>query len=189
MIRFENISKSYSGKAVLDNLSLTLPEGRITVITGESGCGKTTLLNIAAGLVKPDSGGFICDKKIAYMFQEPRLLPGFSALKNICAVLRCENKEAIAKKYLDLVELSDSSEKLPGELSGGMAQRLSLARFLAYAEVEKCELWLLDEPTSALDKDLSARILSRLAALAEGKTVIVVTHDEGLLDGVNRIKM
>ena len=149
MSEFKNITKKFGNRkaerTVLDNFSLSLPQGSKTVIMGESGCGKTTLLRIAAGLEKPDGGSFVSDEKIAVMFQEPRLLPWKTALENVTAVLPKE-KFQLAKEYLSEAGLDADFEKYPHELSGGMAQRVAYARFLAFAEAEDATLLLLDEP-------------------------------------------
>ena len=162
---------------MLDKFSLKLPKGSKNVIVGASGCGKTTLMRIAAGLEKCDTGSFECSEKIAYMFQETRLLPWKNALDNIRAVLQKENF-ALADKYLAAVGLADAEKKFPRELSGGMAQRVSFARFLAFAEATEADLLLLDEPFSALDKETSAKMLELLIENSVGKTLLLVTHDE-----------
>ncbi len=176
MVEFLNISLSFKNKKVFDSYSLKIPDGKVTVIMGPSGCGKSTLLKIAAGILKPDAGEFKSIGRCAMMFQEPRLLPWKSARDNIYAVLRKQNQE-LGDKYLNAVGLSDSLQKLPSELSGGMKQRLSLARCLAYAEAENCPLVLLDEPFSALDVELKKEMIALLHKSTEGKTVIIVTHD------------
>ena len=144
---------------------------------GESGSGKTTLLRIAAGLTAPDSGEFTHSGEIALMFQEPRLLPWKNAKQNIEAVLKKENHR-LAEEYLKTVGLSDAAEKYPHELSGGMAQRVAFARFLAYAEESGADLLLLDEPFSSLDKDTADKMIEILRQASFGKTVVLVTHDQ-----------
>lgn len=176
MIEFIGVTKAYSGKAVVDNFSLSLKSGEKIALMGESGSGKTTILRMAAGLISQDSGKIISDKKIAYMFQEPRLLPWKTAKDNILAVLRKDT--SLANKYLDLVKLTDASDKYPRELSGGMSQRVSFARFLAYAEEDGSELLLLDEPFSALDGELADQMMKILLDFAQDKTVIFVTHSQ-----------
>ena len=173
---FEGLSKGFGDKAVFSDFSLEVPDGKITVIMGESGGGKTTLLKIAAGLLDADKGTVTVRGKTAIMFQEPRLLPSFSVYDNILAVVGKENS-ALADKYLALCEIYDSRDKYPAELSGGMAQRASFARFLAYSEISNAELLLLDEPFSALDEPLAERMISVLRASCSGKTVIAVMHN------------
>ena len=176
MAEFKNVTKKYGNQTVLKNFSLSLENKSKTVIMGESGCGKTTLLRIAAGLEKPDCGEFVSNEKIAVMFQEPRLLPWKNAIDNVSSVLPQEQRY-LADKYVSAVGLESDKNKFPRELSGGMAQRVSFARFLAFAEAEGATLLLLDEPFSALDEDTSAKMLSLLKEFSNGKTILLVTHD------------
>ena len=176
MAEFKNITKKYGDETVLENFSLKLEKGSKTVLMGESGGGKTTLLRIAAGLEKPDSGEVVSNEKIAVMFQEPRLLPWKTALENIRAVLSKEHFP-LADKYLSEVELEDDKHKFSRELSGGMAQRVSFARFLAFAEAEGATLLLLDEPFSALDDETAEKMLELLKDFSENKTVLLISHD------------
>lgn len=163
---------------IFKDLSLTIPEGSKTVITGVSGCGKTTLLRIISGLEAIDGGEVMRDAKLAYMFQEPRLLPWKNALDNIRAVLKKEDFP-LAEKYISAVGLADAEKKFPHELSGGMAQRVAFARFLAFTEATDAELILLDEPFSALDRETAAKMLELLIKISVGKTLVLVTHDDG----------
>lgn len=179
MTEFQCVSKSYGGSAVLDNVSLKPEKDKPTVIMGSSGCGKTTLLRIASGLEMPDSGRFVHDEgEIAFMFQEPRLLPWKNALDNIRTVLG-SNSANQAAQYLELVGISPRSDgiKMPYELSGGMKQRVAFARFLAYAEQSDASLLLLDEPFSALDAETSMKMLSILKKFSVGKVLVAVSHD------------
>ena len=178
MTELKNIRKSYGNNVVLDNFSLKLTQGSKNVVLGASGCGKTTLLRVIAGLESVDGGEIVRDEKIAYMFQETRLLPWKNALDNIRAVLKKEDF-ALAGKYLATVGLADAEKKYPHELSGGMAQRVAFARFLAFAESTDAELLLLDEPFSALDKETATKMLELLIDFSVGKTLVLVTHDEG----------
>lgn len=177
MVELKNITKKYGYDTVFEDFSLSIPEGSTTVIMGESGCGKTTLLRVVAGLEKPDGGKFIADEKIAVMFQEPRLIPWKSALENVKAVIP-KDKFHLANKYLSAVGLENDAAKLPRELSGGMAQRVAFARFLAFAEANDARLLLLDEPFSALDDETGAKMISILKDFSVGKTLILVTHDK-----------
>ena len=175
MIKLDKVTKKYGEQTVLDRFSLTLKKGSKTVITGESGIGKTTILRILAGLEKPDGGEIICDEKIAVMFQEPRLLPWKTALENVRAPLS-RDQFPLADKYLAAVGLGEDKNKFPQELSGGMAQRAALARLLAFAEANGSTLLLLDEPFSALDGETAAKMLELIKAFAVGKTVLMVAH-------------
>ena len=186
MTEFVNVSKRYDDAKVIEGLSLDVSDGERVVLMGESGIGKTTLLNIAAGLVKPDGGDFKTDKNIAYMFQEPRLLPTFTVNENILAVLKGKDKVKLAEKYLKLAELDGHKEKYPEELSGGMAQRVAFARFLAFAEETGGTLLLLDEPFSALDEDMRERMIAILLEFAKEKSVIYVTHNSGEAEKISQ---
>ena len=177
MAEFKNLTKTYENKPIFADFSLKIGENEKIALMGESGSGKTTLLRIAAGLTAPDSGEFTHSGEIALMFQEPRLLPWKNAIENILAVLQ-KGTEADAVRYLETVELVEAAKKYPRELSGGMAQRVALARFFAYAEERQASLLLLDEPTSALDREMAARMMAKLKTFAEGKTAILVTHNE-----------
>ena len=183
MIEIFNLTKRYGEQTVLDNFYLTVNDGEKIVLTGESGVGKTTLLRILSRLETADSGDVVCDGQIAYMFQDPRLLPWKTAKENILAVLKKENC-SLAGKYLDAVGLTGAADKIPDELSGGMAQRVSFARFLAYTEESGATLLLLDEPFSALDKDTADKMLKLLLDFATDKTVILVTHDENTAQNI-----
>ena len=177
MVEFKNITKKYGDRTVLEGLSLKPDVGTKVVIMGESGCGKTTLLRLLSGLEAPDGGEIISDEKVAVMFQEPRLLPWKTALENIRAVLKKE-QFPLADKYLLAVGLKDDGNKFPRELSGGMAQRVAFARFLAFAEATDATLLLLDEPFSALDDETAEKMLALLTDFSKGKTLLMVTHDK-----------
>ncbi len=179
MAEFKSITKKYGNDTVLKDFSLTLEKNVPIVIMGESGRGKTTLLRIAAGLEKADSGEFISTgERIAYMFQEPRLMPWKNALDNVRAPLP-KNAYALADKYFSAVglEIAADGRKFSNELSGGMAQRVAFARFLAFAEHTNATLLLLDEPFSSLDEETSKRMSALLKSFSQEKTVMLVSHD------------
>ena len=161
---------------MIDKLSLALQKGSKTVLMGSSGKGKTTLLRIIAGLENPDSGEVKLHGTVAYMFQEPRLLPWRGASDNIKAVLKKEHRH-LADKYLAAVGLADSANKYPRELSGGMAQRVAFARFLAFTEATDADILILDEPFSALDKETFEQMIKILLSASEDRTLLLVTHD------------
>lgn len=182
LTEFKSISKTFGNKKVISDFSLTLGDGEKIALMGESGYGKTTLLNIAANLLTPDSGSFShSGKGIAYMFQEPRLLSWHSARENILAVLpggkSDKKRHTAAEHYLRLTGLYDCADTLPDSLSGGMKQRLSYARFLAYAGMCGSDLLLLDEPFSSIDAENKSRMSELLKSEAKDKTVIYVTHN------------
>ncbi len=179
MPEFKNITKKYGDNTVLDNFSLRLENNSPIVVMGESGKGKTTLLRIAAGLEKADNGEFVSDgERLAFMFQEPRLLPWKNALDNVRTVLRKENA-ALAEKYFTAVglDINADGKKYPHELSGGMQQRVAFARFLSYAEEIGATLLLLDEPFSALDAETAEKAAKLLRDFSRGKILAVVSHD------------
>ncbi len=178
MLKFESVSFSYGEKNVLQNFSLHLKKGEIVALMGASGIGKSTVLNLAAGLCKPQSGSVVCSaKRISYTFQEPRLFPWLNAVDNVNAVLSA-NKSSKAESLaaLDFVGLSDSAEQFPNELSGGMKSRVSLARAIAY----KGDLYLLDEPFAALDEALRHKLASDFLAYVRkiGASCLIVTHHQ-----------
>lgn len=172
MIKLENLTVRYQGKAVLDSLSAELPEGKVIAITGASGIGKTTLLQVLAGLLRPSEGRVLAsERRIAYIFQEPRLFPWMTALENVRTVC---NDEARARALLErLLPSSDAADKYPSQLSGGMKQRVSIARALSYEP----ELLLLDEPFKGLDPETRKETAALVFEQMKGKTVIMVTHD------------
>ena len=185
MTEFVNVSKKYNDIKVIEGFSLSVANGERVVLMGESGIGKTTILNIAAGLVKADNGEFKTTCKTAYMFQEPRLLPTFTVKKNVLAVLKSKEKTDLAEKYLKLAELDGHKDKYPSELSGGMAQRVAFARFLAYAEAICAEVLILDEPFSSLDLKTKVQAMNSVKDIIkkENLTMVFVTHD--ILEAVN----
>ena len=170
MIKFDNVSVVFEKNTVIDRLSYEFEEGKVTAILGESGIGKTTLLNLAAGLIK-QSSGLLTTKydRLSYIFQEPRLFPWLSALENVATV----SDEKTAKEMLSLMGLSEAFDKYPAELSGGMKQRVSIARALAYNP----DVILMDEPFASLDKERRDSVADIVFERIKGKTAIIVTHD------------
>ena len=177
MITIENICKQYGDQRVLVDFSLTLQDGEKIAIMGESGRGKTTLLRIIAGLETVDSGviGGFSKEDIAYVFQEPRLFDSLSVIKNLTIVSKKSRRDAEkqAEELLCSVGLEKDAFKYPNELSGGMKQRLALAR----AFMVDRPILLLDEPFSALDKDTREAMIAFVKERAQNKTVILVTHN------------
>ena len=176
MLKFDNVSFSYQHKEILRDFSMTLQRGEIVAIMGESGLGKSTLLNLAAGLLKPQKGTVVRNTdRISYAFQEPRLLPHLTVLDNVNAVLSAKSDTIpAATEALAFVGLSDSATLYPRELSGGMKSRVSLARALAY----QGDLYLLDEPFAALNEELRIDLLERLKCRikSSGASALFVTH-------------
>ncbi len=175
MLEMRNISFSYEKKSVLQDFSMELQDGEILALMGPSGCGKTTLLSLAAGILKPKKGSLICNaKQIAYVFQEPRLLPWCTVRENLAAVLKEKPDECVLDEILNMVGLFDCKELYPDALSGGMKSRVSLARAMVYGG----DLFLLDEPFAALDADLRNRLALTLRQYLKekGASAILVTH-------------
>ena len=177
-IVIDGITKSFGGKIILDHIHARLPAG-ILCLSGKSGGGKTTLARIIAGLDKPDSGtvsGII--GYVTYMFQEPRLFPAFSALENVSCVSRQKEAENRAKELLLLLSLSDDDMlKKPRELSGGMNQRVSLARAILYAVCDGGNTVILDEPFKGLDPAVKEKAAALVVKELSGKNILVITHD------------
>jgi NitT/TauT family transport system ATP-binding protein len=175
------ISKSYGVLRVLDGFSLDFPTGKVTVVLGPSGCGKTTLLNILSGLLPADTGersGFD-GARFSYVFQEPRLIPSFSALRNVELVLRAVlppgERHARALRFLSAVGLRDARNLKPPQLSGGMRQRTALARAFAYP----ADLLLMDEPFQSVDLKTRIGLMDAFLELQaeDPRTVVFVTHE------------
>ena len=171
-LRIRHISKSYGGKAVLRDFSMELPENGRAGILGRSGGGKTTLLQIIAGITPADSGEIERPEgRVSYVFQEYRLLPWLTAEDNITETTGCG--KALARELLTAMELEKEFRSYPDDLSGGMKQRLSIARALACPS----RLILLDEPFKGLDPGLRERVIAKVDEYCAERTVILVTHD------------
>ncbi len=178
MIQLDNIRKSFSGKELFGIPSLVLSPG-FTCLSGASGCGKTTLGRMISGLEKPDSGkihGVIGSP--AVLFQESRLLPSLSALENIKAVCRTEKGKSLAKELLmRLLFTEEDMKKLPHELSGGMARRVSIVRTVVFATEQGGNFVLLDEPFTGIDPETRKIAADIIKEYLGEKTVLVITHD------------
>lgn len=171
---------------MLEHVTLAIPSGAHGALMGPSGCGKSTLLNLAAGLLSPAAGTVQTGGgRIAYVFQEPRLLPDRTALQNVNAVLG-DKKATLptAEEWLVRVGLGDAMDKYPAELSGGMAQRVNIARALAWDG----DILLLDEPFRGVDEDRKETLVSLLREHTRNRTLLLATHDrteaEALCDTV-----
>ena len=180
-LEIKNISKSYPGQKVFRNFSLAFRENAITCILGPSGCGKTTLLNILSGNMMPDSGsseGFR-NRTLSYIFQEPRLLPWKTVSENLLfpvkEIIDVASRQGWIEHYLQLVNLSGKGGLYPYQLSGGMKQRVSMARAFAFPS----DVILMDEPFRALDLPLKNNLMQTFLGIWEEhrRTVIAVTHD------------
>jgi NitT/TauT family transport system ATP-binding protein len=188
IVEVKNICKTYPGGVeALNNISLGFREGQLTSLLGPSGCGKTTLLKIIAGLIPATSGEvFVKGKKVSapgpersFVFQDFALMPWATVIRNVAFGLELSGspkaeREAIAEKYIAAVGLKGFEKKYPHELSGGMRQRVGLARALAV----NADVVLMDEPFSAVDEQTRRRFQEDLLELVanESKTFIFVTH-------------
>ena len=179
MLKITDLTFAFGKKTVLENFSLELNRGEILAIMAPSGYGKTTLLSLIAGLIKPQKGIIENNfQKVSYVFQEPRLFPWLTVKENLLAVMneKDENAEKAVMNCLELVGLADSCDKYPNELSGGMKSRASLARGLVFGG----DLFLLDEPFAALDEDLRRTLAQKIKEYlhANGASAILVTHSK-----------
>mgnify|MGYP000017651324 CR=1 FL=1 len=192
VIEMKGIHKRFGKRPVIAGFDLTVKQGEVLGLLGPSGIGKSTVLRMIAGLERPDSGSIrVGTSHIGYVFQEARLLPWDTALNNVVLPLRAMGKgkrEATdrARYFLKRMELSEFERVYPHQLSGGMRQRVALARSFAINP----DILLLDEPFTGLDKDLKETMRHLLEAALESSSaaVIHVTHDPSeLLDRTNRI--
>lgn len=175
-IELRGISKSYENRIVFYNLNLEIREGRITCIMGPSGSGKTTMLNILMGLVKAEEGEVrgVAGKKLAAVFQEDRLCEELDALRNVLLVCPKKVGPGEVRRHFEEVGLTEYENKEAGQLSGGMKRRVAIVRAL----LAESDIVIMDEPFKGLDEDLKKRVMEYVRRHAEGKTVIMVTHDK-----------
>ncbi|MEU9001611.1 ABC transporter ATP-binding protein [Streptomyces sp. NPDC048551] len=174
-VRVAGLTRSFGGRAVIDGLDLTLRAGEFTVLLGRSGCGKSTLLRILAGLDREIEGEVLVPERRAVAFQAPRLMPWKRVWRNVLLGLPGRPERERAERALAEVGLEHRSEAWPKTLSGGEAQRASLARAL----VREPDLLLLDEPFGALDALTRIKAQRLVAELWQrrGCAVLLVTHD------------
>lgn len=185
-----NVSKSFGAGPVLKDINLSLEQGEFVAIVGFSGAGKTTLINLIAGLLRPDSGTItLNDLEITapgpdrgVVFQNYSLLPWLTVFENIFLAVDQVNpnwstkkKQAHVERFIAMVNLTPARDKRPGELSGGMRQRVSVARALAIEP----QILLLDEPLSALDALTRASLQDEISRIRQEtrKTVVLITND------------
>ena len=175
MLKLLKIEKSFGEKKVLSETSLSVKKGDCVMLFGMSGCGKTTLLRIAAGLEKQDKGTVEKSGETAVVFAEPRLFPTATVLENVTAVMHGDKKEAKkrASAILEAFGLGGAEKLYPSELSTGMAARVSLARAVAY----DADIYLMDEPFKSLDAEIKRSVISYLKTFLSDKAVMIISHD------------
>jgi NitT/TauT family transport system ATP-binding protein len=183
-VRIDDVAKVFGSGAnavtALEDISLSADRGEFVCLLGASGCGKTTLLNLVAGLDRPTRGDVACAGQPSFMFQEAALFPWLSVERNVELPLRIRRtpkaeRRARVEQLLDLVQLTAFARRQPHELSGGMCQRVALARALA----QDADVLLMDEPFGALDamtRDILHDELERIWQ-ATGRTILFVTHN------------
>jgi NitT/TauT family transport system ATP-binding protein len=178
-LRIEEASVSFGSVEVFRRLSLEISRGEFVAVVGPSGCGKTTLLNLFSGFLKPALGSVVCSGRVRMVYQHDGLFPWQTAAQNIALGLRDLSSEAERerqlKEMLRLINLEEFAGHYPHQLSGGMRQRVELARAL----VGNTDILLLDEPFSSLDYLTRLRLRRELARMLEElpRTVVLVTHD------------
>lgn len=181
MIEVNHIYKKFGKEYIFEDFSISFADKQVTSIIGPSGCGKTTLLRMIAGLESFEKGMIsgVEQGNISFVFQEDRLLPWLNVFQNIELVLKSKFNQEESKwkiqEVLAQLDLSEASEMMPNELSGGMQRRVAIGRALAYDS----DIILLDEPFKGMDNKLKSQVLPELAAIWEKtqKTIILVTHD------------
>ena len=181
MIEIRGIYKKYKKEYIYENFSLSFPEGQVTVLLGPSGCGKTTLLRMLAGLESYEKGTIsgLSGKRISFVFQEDRLLPWLTVGENLALVLKSflepDQAKERSEQVLELLNIPETRNMMPEELSGGMQRRVAIGRALVYDG----DIMILDEPFKGMDEALKNEVLPKLSKSWEesGKTVILVTHD------------
>ncbi len=199
IIEMENVSRVYktgdTELRALDDVNLTLDEGKFVVVLGPSGAGKSTFLNLLGGLDNPSNGKIVVDgedisklnkdemaeyraSKVGFIFQFYNLIPTLTALENVKLVEEISEKHMNSEKILNEVGLGDHFNQFPSELSGGEQQRVSIARAIA----KNPKILLCDEPTGALDSNTGVMVLKLLLSMAKnyGKTIIIVTHNQNI---------
>ena len=187
MLEVKNIRKSFASSEVqvLKDISFNVKTGEFVCLLGKSGCGKSTLLDLLAGYTKPDGGELILDgKKIkgpgidrGLVFQEHALYPWYTVYQNICfgpKIQKKKNYTDLANEYLEMIGMKKYKDYYPDSLSGGMKQRVGIARALA----AEPDVLLMDEPFSALDPSTRVKLRDDLIDIWKktSKTIIFVTH-------------
>src|SRR6476646_5818568 len=175
----DNVSLSFGSVGVFERISLSIDRGEFVAVVGPSGCGKTTLLNLFSQFIKPDSGRVMCTERVRMVYQTDSLFPWQTVRENIELGLRSLTDQAERTRQLGemlkLIKLEGFANHYPHQLSGGMRQRVELARAL----IGDSDILLLDEPFSSLDYLTRIRMRNELARMLDQlpRTVVLVTHD------------
>ncbi len=174
-VEIVNLRKAFGDKLVFDGLNATLPDSGVVLLEGASGSGKTTFINILLGLLNSD-GGYIRGhekKRLSVVFQEDRLLEGYTASENITFVA-ARGQKVNFNKLLEQMRLADSANETVSKLSGGMKRRIAIARALAV----DFDILILDEPFKGLDLALKTDIMSLIKHIGNNKLVIFISHEQ-----------
>lgn len=190
MIKISHLYKSFEEKQLFSDLNLTIEDGEFVVFWGESGCGKTTLLNMIGSLEKIDQGEILVNHKniflrknqreylkneVGFLFQNFALIESKTVRENLDMVKKQIRSEYTMEQALEYVGLSDVIDKKVYKLSGGEQQRVALARLM----IKKCSIILADEPTGSLDPNNADKVIELLKSLNRmGRTIVLVTHVE-----------
>lgn len=206
LIEFKDVVKTYGGgeglQVAVDHISFTIEEGEFVVILGQSGAGKSTVLNMLGGMDVPTKGQvFVAGKEVSamndkqlgkyradtigFIFQFYNLLPSLTAYENVALVKSIVKDAKNPDELLQLVGLEHCRDKFPAQMSGGEQQRVSIARALA----KNPQILLGDEPTGALDSETGVIVLELLQKLCreQGKTVILVTHNADIAKCADKV--
>lgn len=193
MIEIRNVTKQFQNETAIDYKDMIFETGKSYMLLGASGCGKSTLLNMIAGILAPTSGAVIIDgvnmseksqkekdkfriEQIGYIFQDFKLIEDMTVMDNI-NILRLEGVDTSdCTRLLEMLDITQKKNSKVKHLSGGQKQRVAIARAL----VKKPSIILADEPTGNLNFAIGEQVIRELTHMAEGKTLIAVTHDDRL---------
>ena len=187
-LRLEHVTMIRRGLTLVEDLSVTVAPGQTLAVTGASGTGKTTLLRAISGLSDTDAGSIARPEgRLSQVFQEPRLMPWYSAHRNISLLVGGPTPDLTAVQWLERVGLASAGHLPPARLSGGMRQRVSIARALSTDP----SLLLVDEPFSALDRPLAKALRADLIELLADQDVVTVwvTHDPDEAEEVSHLHL